>query len=79
MQDYLLLVDTTGLINELLFPPTCRQFLKGYRLTADNGCDKASSLKAFTPLNSLKSDATYKNRLTRKNQPVMSALRAFVG
>jgi hypothetical protein len=60
LEDSLQLVGTTGrmirtdkrgaiLINLPLY-------LKGYRLTGNNGCNKTSSLKSFTPHNSLKSD-----------------------
>jgi hypothetical protein len=34
--------------------------LKGDRLIGNNGSDKASSLKSFTPHDSLKSDEPYK-------------------
>jgi hypothetical protein len=60
LEDYLQLVDTSGRMIRTdkrgAVPNNFPQYLKGYRLTGNNGSNKASSLKSFTPHNLLKSD-----------------------
>jgi len=60
LEGYLQLGDTSGRMIQTdkrgAIPNNAPQYLKGYRLTGNNGCNKASSLKSFTPHNSLKSD-----------------------
>jgi hypothetical protein len=60
LQDYLQLVGTTGRMIRTdkrgAIPINLTQYLKGYRLTGNNGSNKASNLKSFTPHNLLKSD-----------------------
>jgi hypothetical protein len=60
LEGYLQLGDTSGRMIQTdkrgAIPNNLPQYLKGYRLTGNNGSNKANSLKSFTPHNLLKRD-----------------------